>query len=100
MKENNMKHKYLILDFGKVIVYPTTGDWDITPKFLELIDISKLDIDKFNEVRKNYNYLLFEILFIILIYIFNINILLISCFIKLFSLYSIIYYLLFYFIIY
>ena len=60
MKENNMKHKYLILDFGKIIVYPTTGDWDITPKFLELIDISKLDIDKFNEVRKNYNYLLSE----------------------------------------
>jgi len=55
-----MKHKYLILDFGKVIVYPTTGDWDITPKFLELIDINKIDLDKFNEIRNKYSYLLSE----------------------------------------
>jgi len=34
--------KYLILDFGKVLAYPATGDWFITPLFLELIDMDKL----------------------------------------------------------
>lgn len=34
--------KYLILDFGKVLAYPKTGDWFITPLFLELIDMTKL----------------------------------------------------------
>ena len=38
--------KYIILDFGKVLAYPTTGNWDITPKFLELIDINKIDMNK------------------------------------------------------
>lgn len=53
-------YKYLILDFGKVIAGPTTGDWFMTPKFLELIDINKLDIDKFNKARKKYDHLLGE----------------------------------------
>ena len=35
--------KYLILDFGKVLAYPTTGNWSITPKFLELVDFKKID---------------------------------------------------------
>ena len=42
-----MKYKYIVLDFGKVVAAPTTGSWDITPKFLELIDINKINIDKF-----------------------------------------------------
>lgn len=33
--------KYIILDFGGVLVYPPTGNWTITPKFLELIDKNK-----------------------------------------------------------
>ena len=53
-----MKYKYLILDFGKVLAGPTTGDWFMTPKFLKLIDINKLNIDKFNKAKKKYNYLL------------------------------------------
>ena len=55
-----MNYKYIVLDFGNVLVTPTTGDWHITPKFLELIDINKIDMDKYNEVLKKYSYLLSE----------------------------------------
>ena len=55
-----MNYKYIILDFGKVIAKPTTGNWDITPKFLELIDINKIDVDKFKKVRKEYGSILSE----------------------------------------
>ncbi len=41
--------KYIILDFGKVLAYPTTGNWDLTPRLLELIDIKKLDIEKLKQ---------------------------------------------------
>ena len=47
-----MNYKYIILDFGNVVVAPTIGNWDITPKFIELIDINKMDIDKFKKLRK------------------------------------------------
>lgn len=48
--------KYIILDFGKVLAYPTTGYWHITPKFLKLVDISKLDAEKLkNSMKKNNN---------------------------------------------
>ena len=53
-----MEYKYIVLDFGKVIAGPTTGHWDITPKFKELI--SDINIDDFNELRKKYCYLLNE----------------------------------------
>mgnify|MGYP002623683013 CR=1 FL=1 len=55
---NNIK--YLILDFGNVLVAPTTGSWDMTPKFLELIDINKLDIERMNKIRSKYGYILSE----------------------------------------
>ena len=55
-----MNYKYIILDFGKVIAGPTTGHWDISPKFLELIDINKIDMDKFNSLRKKYQDILSE----------------------------------------
>lgn len=55
-----MNYKYIVLDFGNVLVTPTTGDWHITPKFLELIDINKIDMDKYNEMLKKYSYLLSE----------------------------------------
>ena len=42
--------KYIILDFGKVLAYPTTGNWHITPKFIELIDLKKIDINFKKEV--------------------------------------------------
>ena len=54
------KYKYLVLDFGKVIAGPTTGNWDITPKFQELIDMNKFDIDKFKEIRPKYGHILSE----------------------------------------
>ena len=44
--------KYIILDFGKVLAYPTTGNWHITPKFIELIDLKKIDI---NILKKSFN---------------------------------------------
>ena len=53
-------YKYLILDFGKVIAGPTTGDWFMTSKFLELIDINKLDMDRFNKAKRKYDSLLGE----------------------------------------
>lgn len=55
-----MNIKYVILDFGKVIAYPTTGNWDMTPKFLELIDIDKLNIKKFKMIRKKHEHILSE----------------------------------------
>ena len=55
-----MNYKYIILDFGKVIAGPPTGHWDITPKFLELIDINKIDMNKFNVLRKKYQDILSE----------------------------------------
>lgn len=55
-----MNYKYIILDFGKVIAKPTTGNWDITPKFLEFIDIKKIDIKKLKELRKKYDNILSE----------------------------------------
>ena len=55
-----MQYKYIVLDFGKVIAAPTTGNWDITPKFLELIDINKIDINKLKELRNEYGSILSE----------------------------------------
>lgn len=55
-----MKYKYIILDFGGVLVTPTTGSWDITPKFLELLDIDKINMDKFNDAKSKFNHLLGE----------------------------------------
>ena len=45
--------KYIILDFGKVIAGPATGDWFITPAFIEKVDMSLIDKDAFHEAIKN-----------------------------------------------
>jgi len=50
--------KYIILDFGKVIAAPTTGNWFITPKFIELIDMNKIDISEFNKKAKFFDSIL------------------------------------------
>ena len=34
--------KYLILDMGKVLVEPASGDWLITNEFLKNVDIEKI----------------------------------------------------------
>lgn len=53
-----MKKKFLILDFGNVIALPATGDWDMTPKFQDLIDLSQLDKEKWSASQKKYDYIL------------------------------------------
>ena len=47
--------KYIILDFGRVLAYPPTGYWQITPKFLKLVDISKVNAEQLKNAIKNYN---------------------------------------------
>ena len=47
--------KYLILDFGKVLAYPTTGDWFITPLFLKLVDMTKFKREEILKVMNNYS---------------------------------------------
>ena len=47
--------KYIILDFGRVLAYPPTGYWQITPKFLELVDITKIDTEKLKVSIKKHN---------------------------------------------
>ena len=36
-------YKYAILDFGKVLAFPSTGEWFITPLFYKLIDMNKVN---------------------------------------------------------
>lgn len=48
-------YKYIILDFGNVLAGPTTGEWFITPKFKELVDMSLVDKNEFYEVLDEYN---------------------------------------------
>lgn len=47
--------KYVIFDYGKVLGYPKSGKWFITPKFLELIN--NMDIGKIKEAVTNNKYL-------------------------------------------
>lgn len=55
-----MKYKYIVLDFGKVIVGPLNKDWNFTPKFVELIDVSKIDKDKYEKYRQEIEPILFK----------------------------------------
>lgn len=47
--------KYIILDFGRVLAYPPTGYWQITPKFLKIIYISKINAEQLKNAIKKYN---------------------------------------------
>lgn len=47
--------KYIILDFGRVLAYPPSRYWQITPKFLELVDISKIGTEKIKVSIKKHN---------------------------------------------
>ena len=53
-----MNYQYLILDFDKVIAMPSTENWDITPKFLELVDINKINQDEFLKAKSKYQKIL------------------------------------------
>jgi len=50
-----MDYKYVILDFGKVLAGPTTGEWFITPKFKELVDMSLIDKEELNKAFDKYD---------------------------------------------
>lgn len=51
-----MEQKYLILDFGRVLAGPISGNWFITPNFSKYIDIKKFDINKLTETKNKYSY--------------------------------------------
>lgn len=50
-----MNYKYIILDFGKVLAGPTTGEWFITPKFIEKVDMSLIDREKLDKAFDKYD---------------------------------------------
>lgn len=52
--------KFAILDFGKVLAYPTTGYWFITPKFKSLVNMETLDINDILNVMNRYNNIISE----------------------------------------
>ena len=68
--------KYLILDFGKVLAYPKTGDWFITPLFLELIDMDKI-------TREDILKVIMEIFYRVKLFYLKKNIIFFMIFIKL-----------------
>ncbi len=47
--------KYLILDFGKVLFYPTTGHWFITPLLLEKVNRKKINQEQLQQAMEKYN---------------------------------------------
>ncbi len=49
--------KYIILDFGKVLAYPTTGEWFITPLFLKLINMDSINKEQLLNVMNKYNFI-------------------------------------------
>ena len=52
--------KYLILDFGKVLVEPASGDWLVTNEFLKNVDMKNIDSEKLNIAIQSSRYLLDE----------------------------------------
>lgn len=55
-----MKYKYIILDFGKVIAGPVTGNWNITKKFMELVNQDEYTSDEYKRLRNKYSHILSE----------------------------------------
>ena len=53
-----MNYKYLILDFGNVLAYPVTGNWFITERFMDLIDMKMIDNNKLYQAIHKYGYIL------------------------------------------
>lgn len=49
-----MNIKYIVLDFGKVIAGPTTGNWFITPKFKELVNMNLINLEELNKAFIKY----------------------------------------------
>ena len=55
-----MEQKYLILDFGKVLAYPVSGHWFITPATWNVLDKNEVNEEKLKQSMKKYNYVLDE----------------------------------------
>lgn len=53
-----MQKEYLILDFGKVLAGPRMENWFLTPNFFKILGIDKIELEKFKEAVKKYNYYL------------------------------------------
>lgn len=47
--------KYVVLDFGKVLAGPTTGEWFLTPKFYELVDMSFISLPEIKNAIEECN---------------------------------------------
>lgn len=50
--------KYLILDFGKVLFYPVTGHWFITPLFIKTVDMDRINQEALQKAMEKYNEIL------------------------------------------
>lgn len=50
--------EYLILDFGKVVAGPKTGEWFITPNFFNIVSKDKIELEKLKEAIKKYSFYL------------------------------------------
>ncbi len=52
-----MNFKYIIFDFGKVLGYPKSGKWFITPKFMTILNDYNINYDLVKEAISNNKYL-------------------------------------------
>lgn len=52
-----MNLKYIIFDFGKVLGYPISGKWFLTPKFMSLLSNLNMDMNKVKDVISENKYL-------------------------------------------
>lgn len=50
--------KYLILDFGKVLFYPVTGHWFITPLLIKIVDMDRINQEDLQKAMEKYNNIL------------------------------------------
>ena len=53
-----MQYKYIILDFGNVLAYPVTGNWYITKRFMDYVDINKIDNNDLTVAIQKYHNIL------------------------------------------
>ena len=52
-----MNFKYIIFDFGKVLGYPKSGKWFLTPKFMSFLSNLNIDMNKVKDVISENKYL-------------------------------------------
>ena len=52
-----MNLKYIIFDFGKVLGYPISGKWFLTPKFMSFLSNLNIDMNKVKDVISENKYL-------------------------------------------